>query len=158
MSAGSVMAGRLEKRNYIPAAGHKYKVITIREATCKQGGLKLYMCEKCGDFYEESTSAANHKYKDIRHNATCRTTGCTEHICEVCGDSYITDITPLIAHSFERITKQPTCLDKGYTTSTCTMCGFNYVSDYTEPTGHDWDEGHIVTNSTCTAEGVVELL
>lgn len=148
--------GRLEKRNYTPATGHKHKAITIREATCKQGGLKLYMCEKCGDFYEESTPVANHKYKDVRHNPTCRTTGCTEHICEVCGDSYITDITPLIAHSFERITKQPTCLDKGYTTSTCTMCGFNYVSDYTEPTGHDWDEGHIVTNSTCTAEGVVE--
>lgn len=149
--------GRLEKRNYIPATGHKHKAITVREATCKQGGLKLFMCEKCGDFYEESTSVANHKYRDVRHNATCRTTGCTEHICEVCGDNYITDITPLVSHAFERITKQPTCMDKGYTTSTCTMCGLNYVSDYTEPTGHNWDEGHTVTNSTCDAEGVTEF-
>ena len=37
------------------------------------------------------------------------------------------------------------------------MCGLNYVSDYTEPTGHDWDEGHTVTNSTCDAEGVIEF-
>ena len=36
------------------------------------------------------------------------------------------------------------------------MCGLNYVSDYTEPTGHNWDEGHIVTNSTCESEGVIE--
>ena len=36
------------------------------------------------------------------------------------------------------------------------MCGLNYVSDYTEPTGHDWDEGHSVTSSTCTADGVIE--
>ncbi|NDO19863.1 hypothetical protein FMM68_09370 [Lachnospiraceae bacterium MD329] len=66
------------------------------------------------------------------------------------------NITPLISHAFERITKKPTCSDKGYTTSTCTMCGLNYVSDYTEPTGHNWDEGHAVTSSTCTAEGVIE--
>ena len=65
-------------------------------------------------------------------------------------------MTPIISHAYERITKEPTCTDKGYTTSTCTMCGLNYVSDYTEPTGHDWDEGHSVTNSTCESEGVIE--
>ena len=32
--------GNLDKRNYTKATGHNYKVITIREATCKQGGLK----------------------------------------------------------------------------------------------------------------------
>ena len=36
------------------------------------------------------------------------------------------------------------------------MCDYHYVSDYTEPTGHKWDEGHTVTNSTCDAEGVIE--
>ena len=49
-----------------------------------------------------------------------------------------------------------TCVDQGYTTSTCTMCGYNYVSDYTEATGHTWDEGTTVTNSTCDGEGVIE--
>ena len=67
------------------------------------------------------------------------------------------NITPILSHSFEKITKEPTCTDKGYTTSTCTMCGLHYVSDYTEPTGHSWDEGHTVTSSTCTSEGVTEF-
>ena len=110
--------GNLDKRNYTKATGHNYKAITIREATCKQGGLKLNLCDKCGSFYEESTPIGEHKYKA------------------------------------EKI--QPTCTDKGYTTSTCTMCGQTFVSDYTESTGHNWDGGHSVTSSTCTADGVIE--
>lgn len=149
--------GALEKRNYTPAVGHDYEDITIREATCKQGGLSLSLCKNCGDFHQTTTPTGEHKYRAEKHNPTCRMTGYTEYICEVCGDSYITDITPIISHSFERITKKPTCTDKGYTTSTCTMCGLNYVSDYTEPTGHNWDEGHAVTNSTCESEGITEF-
>lgn len=149
--------GSLEKRNYTPTTGHDYENITIREATCKQGGLSLSLCKNCGDFHQTTTPTGEHKYKAEKHNPTCRITGYTEYICEVCSDSYMNDITPIISHSFERITKKPTCTDKGYTTSTCTMCGLNYVSDYTEPTGHSWDEGHAVTSSTCEAEGVTEF-
>ena len=148
--------GNLDKRNYTKATGHNYKAITIREATCKQGGLKLNLCDKCGSFYEETTPVGEHKYKTEKIQPTCRMTGYTNHTCEICGNSYITDMTPIISHAYERITKEPTCTDKGYTTSTCTMCGLNYVSNYTEPTGHNWDEGHIVTNSTCESEGVIE--
>ena len=148
--------GNLDKRNYTKATGHNYKTITIREATCKQGGLKLNLCDKCGSFYEETTPVGEHKYKTEKVQPTCRNVGYTNHICEICVNSYITDMTPIISHSYERITKEPTCTDKGYTTSTCTMCGLNYVSDYTEPTGHNWDEGHLVTSSTCTADGVIE--
>ena len=148
--------GNLDKRNYTKATGHNYKAITIREATCKQGGLKLYLCGKCGSFYEESTPTGEHKYKTKKVQPTCRNVGYTNHTCEICGNSYITDMTPIISHAYERITKEPTCTDKGYTTSTCTMCRQTFVSDYTEPTGHNWDEGHSVTTSTCTADGVIE--
>ena len=148
--------GRLEKRNYTPAGGHDYEDVTIREATCKQGGLVLTMCKNCGDFHEETTPTGEHKYSTKVHNPTCREVGYTEHTCEVCGDTYITDMTALISHAYERITKAPTCTEQGYTTSTCTMCGASYVSDYTEPTGHSWDEGTEVTSPTCTGEGVIE--
>lgn len=148
--------GNLDKRNYTKATGHNYKAIIIREATCKQGGLKLSLCDKCGSFYEESTPIGEHKYKTEKVQPTCRNVGYANHICEICGNSYITDMTPIILHAYERITKEPTCTDKGYTTSTCTMCGQTFVSDYTEPTGHNWDGGHSVTSSTCTADGVIE--
>ena len=148
--------GDLIKTNYTQATGHSYKAVTIKEATCKQGGLKLWLCSDCGDFYEETTPLVSHNYKTVKHNPTCRMTGYTEHICEVCGDSYVTDITPITSHAYENITKEPTCTEKGYTTHTCTMCDYHYVSDYTEPTGHKWDEGHTVIASTCEAEGVME--
>ena len=148
--------GNLDKRNYTKATGHNYKAIIIREATCKQGGLKLNLCDKCGSFYEEITPTGEHKYKTEKVQSTCRNVGYTNHICEICGNSYITDMMPIISHSYERITKEPTCTDKGYTTSTCTICRQTFVSDYTEPTGHIWDEGHSVTTSTCTADGVIE--
>ena len=107
--------GNLDKRNYTKATGHNYKAITIREATCKQGGLKLNLCNKCGSFYEESTPTGEHKYKVEKVQPTCRNVGYTNHICEICGNSYITDMTPIISHSYERITKERTCTDKGYT-------------------------------------------
>lgn len=149
--------GRLEKRNYTPAAGHDYEDITIREATCKQGGLVLSLCKNCGDFHETTTPTGAHDYTSKVIAPTCRNVGYTEYTCTVCGDTYMNNITPIISHSLEKITKEPTCTDKGYTTSTCTMCGLNYVSDYTEPTGHSWDERHIVTSSTCMSEGVTEF-
>ena len=148
--------GGLEKKNYVPMTGHNYETVTIREATCKQGGLTLHLCKSCGDFYTETTPMGAHHYHTKNVNPTCQSVGYTEHTCEVCGDTYITDIVPIVSHAFERITKVPTCTDKGYTTSTCAVCGLTYVSDYTDATGHDWDEGHTVTNSTCEGEGVIE--
>ena len=148
--------GELEKRNYVPALGHNYDDVVIREATCKQGGLVLTLCKSCGDFHQTTTATGDHKYRTEKHNPSCQNVGYTDHICEVCGHSYITDLVPLVSHAYERVTKKPTCTDRGYTTSTCTMCGLNTVSDYTDPTGHDWNEGETVTNSTCDAEGVIE--
>jgi hypothetical protein len=150
--------GELQKMNYSPAKGHKYEDISIREATCKQGGLKLSLCKDCGDFHQETTPTSAHNYTTTNHNATCRSVGYTDHTCEVCGDNFVTDIKPLISHAYEHITKEPDCDEKGYTTSTCVMCGSSYVSDYTEPTGHNWDEGTSVTSSTCEADGVIEYV
>ena len=54
--------GRLEKRNYTPTGGHDYEDVTIREATCKQGGLVLTMCKNCGISTKPPHRPAN-KYK-----------------------------------------------------------------------------------------------
>ena len=148
--------GALEKRNYTPAAGHSYDTVTIREASCTQGGLVLHLCKDCGAFYTETTPTIDHDYEKHIVTATCTKAGYTEYKCKNCGHSYITDITGLAAHSYASEVTEPTCTAKGFTTHTCTVCGDTYISDYTEPTGHDWDEGHTVTVSTCDGEGVIE--
>ena len=73
--------GSLEKRNYTPATGHDYENITIREATCKQGGLSLSLCKNCGDFHQTTTPTGNHKYRAEKHNPTCTEHGYTIYTC-----------------------------------------------------------------------------
>ena len=148
--------GALQKTNYVPATGHDYDTIVIREASCQQGGLELHMCKNCGSYYTESTSMTDHTYTTNIVSATCTMNGYTEHICIDCGYKYITDLTPLAKHDYREKVTSPTCTARGFTTYTCADCGDIYISDYTEPLGHDWDEGHTVTSSTCEGEGVIE--
>lgn len=148
--------GALQKANYVPSSGHDYDEITIREASCQQGGFILNMCSDCGDHYTENTSMTDHDYYTNTVVSTCTMNGYTEHICEDCGYKYITDLTPLAKHDYSEKVTEATCKTKGFTTYTCENCDHEYVSDYTDATGHDWDAGHTVTNSTCESEGVIE--
>lgn len=49
-----------------------------------------------------------------------------------------------------------TCEYGGKTIHRCDGCGSAIATDYTEPLGHSWDKGTLVTNATCTGEGVME--
>ena len=148
--------GGLEKKNYVQTAGHTYKTQTIREATCRQGGLVLEICTKCGDFNEKTTPTAGHHYHDTVVNATCINAGYVQHSCDICGESYITNTTPYAPHNFKEIVKNPTCTDGGYTTHICETCHMSYTDNYKDALGHSWDKGHNVTDATCDGEGVIE--
>ena len=148
--------GALQKTNYTPATGHNYEKVVIREASCQQGGLELHSCKSCGSFYTESTSMTDHTYTTSKVAATCTKNGYTEHTCVHCNYSYITDLTPLVPHDYREKVTAPTCTTRGFSTFTCADCGTAYISDYTDAKGHEWDNGHIVTNSTCSGEGVME--
>lgn len=148
--------GALQKTNYTPANGHDYSTIVIREASCQQGGLELHSCKNCGSYYTENTSMTGHSYETNIVAATCTKNGYTEHICIDCGYKYITDLTALAKHDYREKTTVPTCTTRGFTTYSCANCDDIYISDYTEPTGHEWDNGHTITNSTCDSEGVIE--
>ncbi|MDO5396880.1 MAG: S-layer homology domain-containing protein [bacterium] len=148
--------GALQKTNYTPANGHDYSTIVIREASCQQGGLELHSCKNCGSYYTENTSMTDHKYQTAVIPATCTMNGYTEHKCIDCGYKYITDLTPLAKHDYREKVTARTCTTRGFTTYSCANCDDIYISDYTEPTGHEWDNGHTVTNSTCESEGVKE--
>ena len=143
--------GALQKTNYVPATGHDYDTIVIREASCQQGGLELHMCKNCGSYYTESTSMIYHTYTTNIVPATCTMNGYTEHICIDCGYKYITDLTPLAKHDYREKVTSPTCKARGFTTYTCADCGDTYVSDYTDKIPHDYEA--VVTEPTCTTMG-----
>jgi len=45
-------------------------------------------------------------------------------------------------------------MERGFTTHTCDLCGDVRVDTFTNPTGHRWNDGEILTNTTCEGDGV----
>lgn len=51
---------------------------------------------------------------------------------------------------------EPNCTDKGSVTVTCNGCGETVSYEELDALGHDWDEGTVTKQSSCTENGVVE--
>ena len=148
--------GKIEKRNYVDSLGHAWQSIVIRDATCEADGKQLELCSRCGEMKQTTTPKGEHKYRTYSVAATCTNPGYTVRECAVCGDRHIEDITSILPHNYESHVIAATCENGGKTIHRCDGCGSSFVTDYTSPLGHSWDEGTLVTNATCTGEGVME--
>lgn len=148
--------GKIEKRDYEAALGHAWQGVVIREATCESDGKLLNLCSRCGEMEVTATPKGEHTYTTYPVAATCTNPGYTVRECEVCGDRHIEDITSALAHSYQAHTTPATCEAGGHTLHLCHGCGSSFITDYTAPLGHSWDGGTLVTNATCTGEGVME--
>lgn len=151
-----VDCGKIEKRDYTAALGHAYQGVVIREATCETDGKLMEICSRCGAVKVTATPKGEHKYKTYSVAATCTNPGYTVQECSVCGDRHIIDITSVLPHNYQAHVIAPTCETGGKTIHQCGGCGSSFVTDYTDPLDHNWDDGTIITHSTCTGEGVTE--
>lgn len=148
--------GKIEKRDYADSLGHAWQGIVIREATCETDGKLLELCSRCGQMKQTATHKGEHTYESHTMAATCTSPGYTVKECSVCGDRHITDVTAALPHGYEAHTIPASCETGGKTIHRCDGCGSSFVTDYTSPLGHSWDQGTLVTNATCTGEGVME--
>ena len=148
--------GKIEKRDYVDSLGHAWQSIVIRDATCETDGKLLELCSRCGQMKQTATPKGEHQYKTYPVAATCTNPGYTVRECSVCGDRHIEDITSVLPHNYESHVIAATCEGGGKTIHRCDGCGSSFVTDYTAPLGHSWDEGTLITNATCTGEGVME--
>ena len=148
--------GKIEKRDYVDSLGHAWQSIVIRDATCEADGKQLELCSRCGEMKQTATPKGEHKYRTYSVAPTCTNPGYTVRECSVCGDRHIEDITAALPHNYESHVIAATCENGGKTIHRCDGCGSSFVTDYTSPLGHSWDEGTLVTNATCTGEGVME--
>ena len=148
--------GKIEKRDYVDSLGHAWQSIVIRDATCETDGKQLELCSRCGEMKQTATPKGEHEYKTYTVSATCTNPGYTVRECSVCGDRHIEDITAALPHNYESHVIAATCENGGKTIHRCDGCGSSFVTDYTDALGHSWDEGTLVTNATCTGEGVME--
>ena len=148
--------GKIEKRDYVDSLGHAWQSIVIRDATCETDGKLLELCSRCGQMKQTATPKGEHSYEVYTVAATCTSPGYTVRECSVCGDRHIEDITAALPHNYEPHVIAATCENGGKTIHRCGGCGSSFVTDYTDALGHSWDEGTLVTNATCTGEGVME--
>ena len=148
--------GKIEKRDYVDSLGHAWQGIVIRDATCETDGKLLELCSRCGQMKQTATPKGEHSYEVYTVAATCTSPGYTARECSVCGDRHIEDITSVLPHDYESHVISATCENGGKTIHRCDGCGSSFVTDYTSPLGHSWDKGTLVTNATCTGEGVME--
>ena len=148
--------GKIEKRDYVDSLGHAWQGIVIRDATCETDGKLLELCSRCGQMKQTATPKGEHSYEVYTVAATCTSPGYTVRECSVCGDRHIEDITAALPHNYESHVIAATCENGGKTIYRCDGCGSSFVTDYTDALGHSWDEGTLVTNATCTGEGVME--
>lgn len=134
-----------------PVCQHSY-VETVEAPTCTEQGYTLYLCEECGDTYQDHyTEAKGHNYKDVVVPATCETQGFTTHLCLDCGYQYSDHYTDALGHTLTDVIFEPTCTEVGYTEHTCEVCGTVITDTYVEALGHDYTEE--VTDATCTENG-----
>ena len=146
----------------VPAHGHNYGVVEIREADCTHAGYTLYECSYCGDQRTERAPALGHSWGDwiIDRPATSSTPGSQHRVCERCGQEEIASI-PVTqqghVHHYDRSeTVDPTCTEEGYTRYICPDDGVSFIDpdSAVAALGHDWVEDWR-TESTARTRGVV---
>lgn len=146
--------GTIEKRDYTNALGHAYQSVLVREATCETDGKVLEICSRCGDMKTSSTPKGEHRYKTYTVKATCVNPGYTVKECEVCGDRQITDVTNTLAHNYVPHVTPATCTTGGQTLYRCDGCGSSFVGDHKDALDHQWNDGAVIAEPSCTGEGV----
>ena len=147
------------------SVGHSWKIVSYKDPTCDQAGVKRYQCTKHNEVTKnvpldpdghrfvlssrttkEPTCVAEGSYTDI-------------HTCYVCSVTrqVVTPIPATGIHAWNDgdITVAPTCTDSGIKTFTCADCG-DTKEEIIPATGlHTWDNGEITTRPTCADSGIM---
>ena len=129
----------------IPAA-HKYELESSIPKTCTTPGTNTYKCVVCNDTKVE-TIPAGHTYNNYYTNETHHW-----HICEMCHDTL-----DYGEHDFETIMQNvpKSCEDEVSVMHRCTICQY-YYTETTSGLGHQWDNGTVISEPSCTEPGYIE--
>ncbi len=154
--------GELLDTEELPAKGHTEVTDKGLDPTCTENGLtEGSHCSVCNTILteQEVIPAKGHtpylNWETIK-NPTCISHGEKVRYCSVCGevaetmDIDVTDHQPVIDEA-----REATCLNSGLTEgSHCSVCHTVLVPQQViQPKGHEWDEGEISKQPTCTTTG-----
>ena len=132
--------------------GEHVYTVTVKPATCTQGGFTTFRCRFClhteeGDY----TEAKGHSYKKKTTSATCVVAGYNIYTCENCSASYNELVEPAKGHDYESETFSANCTEGFRTVYKCKTCKYTYIEQSDNAIGHDYAE--LITAATCTQGG-----
>lgn len=149
--------------NIIPALGHDWSEWTsVREAAEDADGMMKRVCRTChseekilipklSDTHEHIFSTDGNIVKE----PTCTQDGLIEYTCSYpeC-DAKKTEIVSAFGHSEgESCTIESTCTTEGKVFQKCENCGTLLTENFLICKRHNWDEGEVANQPSCTKTG-----
>lgn len=148
-----------EKRNEKEPVPHTAGAPVITPATCEEDGLSVTKCSVCGDVMESTPiDALGHDWDDGTVTPpTCDAKGYTTYECGTCHSTKVENYVDSLGHDMkldESKSSDATCTTAGRKVYVCSHnCGEESV-DVLPALGHDWNNGVVTTEPTCTEKGV----
>ena len=151
------------KTEEIPALGHTEVVDPAVPATCEEAGLtEGSHCADCDEVFKEQTviPALGHDWDEgtVTTEPTCVKPGVKTYTCRRDNTHTYTEEITALDHTVVTDAGTPaTCEEAGLTEgSHCSVCGeVLTVQEVIPALGHDWDEGVVTKEATCSEAGVI---
>lgn len=153
----------------VAVVDHEYETAyTVDKApSCKEEGSQSYHCKwyaECGELTGATVieKTDDHSYDEgvVTKAPTCTTVGDRTLTCEICEGTKVID-EPTVPHEYETtytVDKTPSCKEEGSKSYHCIWhaeCGLgSQVTAIEKTDDHDYDEGVVTTEPTCSTEGV----
>lgn len=104
---------------------HSYIAKVLKNATCEEEGIRIFICSECEAEYEETILKEEHVYeKKVTREATCSNPGEVSYVCAICKDVK-TEIVPATnEHNYGEweTVNEPTCTERGRKNRVCSVC------------------------------------
>jgi hypothetical protein len=150
----------IKAQETIPADGHAWDGGKItKEVTCKEDGVKTYICSVCKETKTETIAKlTTHTWDSgkITKEATCKEDGVKTYTCSVCKETKTETIAKLTTHTWDsgKITKEATCKEDGVKTYTCSVCKETKIESIAKLATHTPSaEATTTTPQICTVCG-----
>ena len=134
--------------------------IITSSPTCEENGVRTYHCKNNPIHTRtEKIEALGHDWDDgvVTTEPKCEDEGVRTITCRNCGNTY-TEAIDKLGHTWaseKKTDKEATCEGTGQKSLHCTVCGAIDPDSIEEilALGHDWDDGVITKEATCTENG-----
>ncbi len=137
---------------------HSEQTMNAVDPTCTDTGLtEGTKCSACGEILtaQETVDALGHDWNETTYTWTGYTACTAERVCKRDAGHKLT----LSAVITEEVTIAPLCESEGLMTYTAAFdtdwAETQAVTQVLNALGHDWDDGVITTQPTCTEKGVI---